>query len=60
MVNGYKMDGIVISVTAFEKYIANTKDHVWYGILKREMKNSKHTVPEWKQVLESIKSRPAK
>ena len=58
MVNGYKMNDIVISVTAFEKYIANTKDHVWYGILCREFKNKKHTVSGWKQVLSDLKSRP--
>jgi hypothetical protein len=58
MVNGYKMDGIVISVTAFEKYIVNTRDHIWYGILRREFKNKKNTVLGWKQVLESLKSRP--
>jgi hypothetical protein len=60
MVNGYKMDGIIISITAFEKYIINTSDHVWYGILRREFKNKKYTLSGWKEVLNELKARPAK
>lgn len=60
MANGNKMDGVVISVSAFEKHLANTKDHVYFGILKREFKNKKNTVSGWKEVINSLKSRPAK
>jgi hypothetical protein len=54
------MDGIKLSVKSFEKYIAHTDNYVWYGILKRRFKTQKHTLSEWLQVIESIKSEPAR
>ena len=53
------MDGFKMSVTAFETYLKNTVDHIWYGILKREFSTQKHTPNEWKQIVESLKHRPA-
>lgn len=50
-------DSNKISVTAFEQWIANTFDHVWFGILRREMWDKKHTVKGWFSVLEDVKKR---
>ena len=54
------MDGIKLSIKNFEKYIAHTEDHVWYGILKRRFKTHKYTLSEWKQKIESIRHEPVR
>lgn len=54
------MDGIKIPVTKFEQYIINTHDHVWYGILKRSYKDKKYTLSEWREVINTLKSTPAR
>ena len=53
-------DTIKISVTKFEDQISHTDNHIWFGILKREFWNKKHTIKEWFDVIESLKARPAK
>jgi len=53
-------DTIQISITKFETHINHTPNHVWYGILKREFWNKKYTLKGWFDVIETIKSRPAK
>jgi hypothetical protein len=50
-------DANKIAVTSFEPWIANTFDHVWYGVLKREYWDKKHTVKGWFSVLADLKKR---
>ena len=55
------MDGVIkLAPEKFEPYILGTADHIWFGILKREFKTKKHTVKEWWDVIETLKSRPVK
>lgn len=49
------LDGIKIPVTKFEHYIFKTDDWIWYGILKRDYKNKKHTLSEWRAIVNSLK-----
>ena len=53
-------DTIKISASKFEGHINHTDNHIWFGIIKREFWNKKFTLKEWYDVIESIKSRPAK
>lgn len=49
------MDGIKIPVTKFEQYIRKTDDWVWYGVLKRDYKTQKHTLSEWRAIINTLK-----
>lgn len=53
------MDGIKLAVTKIEKFLANTDDHVWYGILKRRFRTTKATLSEWKAIIEDLKKEKA-
>jgi hypothetical protein len=45
-----------ISVSTFSKYLINTSDEVWLGILKRDHANTKLTLKGWVDLVETIKS----
>lgn len=49
------LGGIKIPVTKFEQYIVKTDDWVWYGILKRAHRHEKHTLSEWRVIVNTLK-----
>jgi hypothetical protein len=59
IVAGKLMSEIKIAVSALDKILKDSNEHIWYGILKRERWDQKHTLEEWKEIINQLKSRPA-
>lgn len=53
------MEDIKLSVSKFESKIRYTPNHVYFGILKRDYWDHKHTIEEWFAIIEHLKKQPA-
>jgi hypothetical protein len=54
------MDAVKLPLPRFLSKIEHTRDEVFYGCLRTFHKTEKHTVDEWKALLETYRNRPVK
>ena len=51
---------VKIPLSRFFQKVINTKDEVFYGVLRAFHKAEKHTHTEWQDLIESYRNRPVK
>lgn len=52
------MSDVKIPLMRFFPHVAKTHDEVYFGILRAQHRAEKHTITEWRAILESYRTRP--